>query len=78
MIDLRKTDRDLYQPPAKHGFISDFLRLRHGTWENLATLLIALGVFMLMQPFFLTLYSYSFVTTLAGTALFVICSKFPE
>jgi hypothetical protein len=33
---------------------------------------------MLMQPLSLTLYSYSFVTTLAGTALFTIVSKFPE
>jgi hypothetical protein len=71
-------DPSLYQPPEKRGFVANFLRLRRGPWENLATVLIALGVFMLMQPFFLTLYSYSFVTTLAGTALFVICSKFPE
>jgi hypothetical protein len=72
------TEPNLYQPPVKRGFIADFLRLRRGPWENLATLLIALGVIMLMQPFFLALYSYSFITTLAGTALFVICSKFPE
>ncbi len=72
------TDPNLYQPPEKRGIVADFLRLRRGPWENLATLLIALGVFMLMQPFFLALYSYSFITTLAGTALFVISSKFPE
>ena len=45
--------------------------------ENLATVLIAAGVLMLLQPFVLTLYTYSFVTTLAGTALFMIVSKFP-
>ena len=78
MTDLRPTDRELYQPPAKRGMVADFLRLRRGPWENLATLLIALGVVMLMQPFFLVAYSYSFLTTLAGTALFVISSKFPE
>jgi hypothetical protein len=72
------SDPNLYQPPEKRGIVSDFLRLRRGPWETLATLLIAFGVVMLMQPFFLTLYSYSFITTLAGTALFVICSKFPE
>ena len=72
------TDPNLYQPPEKRGIVTDFLRLRRGPWENLATLLIALGVVMLMQPFFLVAYSYSFITTLAGTALFVICSKFPE
>lgn len=72
------TERDLYQPPEKRGLLADFLRLRRGPWENLATLLIALGVVMLMQPFFMWAYSYSFITTLLGTALFVICSKFPE
>ena len=33
---------------------------------------------MLMQPFALALFTYSFVTILAGTALFVIVSHFPE
>ena len=46
--------------------------------ENLATALIAAGVIMLMQPLSLTLYSWSFAVTLAGTVLFVIGSKFPE
>ena len=46
--------------------------------ENIATALIVLGVIMLMQPFSLTLYSYSFITTLIGTVLFVVGSKFPE
>jgi hypothetical protein len=45
--------------------------------ENLATALIALGVIMLMQPFSITLYTYSFIVTLVGTLLFVIGSKFP-
>ena len=40
--------------------------------------LIGLGVVMLMQPLSLNLYSYSFATTLAGTLMFVIVSKFPE
>ena len=51
---------------------------RRGPWENAATALIALGVFMLCQPFSLTLYSYSFATVLAGTASFVVVSKFPR
>jgi hypothetical protein len=46
--------------------------------EHAATVLIVLGVIMLMQPFSLTLYGYSFVTTLAGTILFVVGSKLPE
>jgi hypothetical protein len=51
---------------------------RRGPWENGATALIALGVIMLCQPFSLTLYSYSFTTILAGTAMFVVVSKFPR
>jgi VIT1/CCC1 family predicted Fe2+/Mn2+ transporter len=49
-----------------------------GIAENTATGLIAAGVIMLMQPFSLTLYSWSFAVTLAGTALFVVGGKFPE
>ena len=52
--------------------------LRRRPMEAMATLLIASGVFMLLQPFFLTLYTWSFLTTLAGTALFMVVSKFPE
>jgi hypothetical protein len=51
---------------------------RRGPWENAATAFIGLGVVMLMQPFSLDLYSYSFVTTLAGTLGFVVVSHFPE
>jgi hypothetical protein len=43
-----------------------------------ATAVIAAGVLMLLQPFSLTLYTWSFATTLAGTALFMIVSKFPD
>ena len=52
--------------------------LRRGPLEAVATIIIASGVLMLLQPFSLTLYSYSFVTTLFGTALFTVVSKFPE
>lgn len=45
--------------------------------ETAATVLIAAGVVMLMQPFSLTLYGWSFLVMLAGTALFVVGSKFP-
>jgi drug/metabolite transporter (DMT)-like permease len=58
--------------------LSRFMRMRRGPWENLATVIIAVGVLMLLQPISLTLYTYSFVTMLAGTAMFVIVSKFPE
>jgi hypothetical protein len=51
---------------------------RRGPWENAASALIALGVFMLMQPFSMALFSNSFVVILAGTIGFVIVSHFPE
>jgi len=52
--------------------------LRRGPMENLATLLIGLGFVMLFQPFALVLYTYSLVTLLFGTVMFIIVSKFPE
>ena len=51
---------------------------RRGPWENAATALIGVGVVALMQPFSLILYTYSFVTILAGTAMFVIVSHFRD
>ena len=51
---------------------------RRGPWEAAAIALIGAGVVMLMQPVSLTLYGYSFVTVLSGTALFIIVSKFPD
>ncbi|MBX2806646.1 MAG: hypothetical protein KTR19_11790 [Hyphomicrobiales bacterium] len=51
---------------------------RRGPWENGATVLIAIGVVMLMQPFSLWLYSWSFAAILMGTVGFVIVSHFPE
>ncbi|MFC3180835.1 hypothetical protein [Cypionkella sinensis] len=59
-------------------FVNGLLRLRRGPWEALATVLIALGVFMLMQPFALILFTYSFLVTLIGTVMFIITSHFPE
>ncbi len=52
--------------------------LRRGPMEMLAIVLIALGFFMLFQPFVLELYSYSFITMLVGTLMFVVVTKFPE
>ncbi|NIY76476.1 hypothetical protein HED22_12570 [Thalassospira sp. HF15] len=59
-------------------FINNLLRLRRGPWEMVASVLIALGVVMLMQPVAITLYTYSFITTLIGTVMFIIVSHFPE
>jgi hypothetical protein len=52
--------------------------LRRGPLENLAVGLIGLGFLMLFQPFLLALYTYSFITMLVGTVMFIIVSKFPE
>ncbi|MBV9460736.1 MAG: hypothetical protein JO141_24945 [Bradyrhizobium sp.] len=54
------------------------LWLRRGRSEAAAMTVIGLGVVMLMQPFSLDLYGYSFVTILAGTLGFVIVSHFPD
>jgi hypothetical protein len=60
------------------NFITGLMRLRRGPWEMLATILIGLGVFMLMQPFLLWLYTYSFIVTLVGTVMFIVVSHFKE
>lgn len=52
--------------------------LRRGPLEMLASLIIGLGLFMLLQPFALVLYTWSFVTMLAGTVMFMVVSKFPD
>ncbi len=52
--------------------------LRRGPMETLATVIIAAGVLMMLQPFALVLYSYSFVTTLVGVLMFTFVTKFPE
>ena len=59
-------------------FVSGLLRLRRGPWEMLATILIALGVVMLMQPFALWAFTWSFIVTLVGTVMFIITSHFPD
>jgi hypothetical protein len=51
---------------------------RRGPWEGGAMALIAAGMVMLVQPWSLDVYSYSFVTILAGTLGFVVVSHFPE
>jgi len=50
---------------------------RRQPWEIVAQVLIALGLLMLMQPFTITLYSYSFVVLLLGVVGFSIAGKLP-
>jgi hypothetical protein len=61
-----------------NGFLSGLLRLRRGPWELVASLIIALGVLMLMQPFALWAYTWSFLVTVVGTVMFIVTSHFPE
>jgi hypothetical protein len=61
-----------------NAFINGLLRIRRGPWELVASVLIALGVLMLMQPFALWLFTYSFIIALIGTVMFIIVSHFPE
>jgi hypothetical protein len=63
-------------PSMPRGFADKILR--RGPLEAVATTIIAVGVIMLMQPFSLTLYSWSFATTLFGTVMFTIVSKVGE
>jgi hypothetical protein len=51
---------------------------RRGPWENASAVIIGVGLFMLMQPFALALYTYSFIVILAGTAGFLVTSHFPD
>ncbi|MDE0699046.1 MAG: hypothetical protein OXH76_24770 [Boseongicola sp.] len=60
------------------NFVKGLARFRRGPWELLATIVIGLGVVMLMQPLVMWAYTYSFITTLAGTVMFIIVSHFPE
>ncbi|HEY6086317.1 MAG TPA: hypothetical protein VIV84_01130 [Burkholderiaceae bacterium] len=51
---------------------------RRGPMEMSACIVIALGIAMMLQPFALVLFTYSFVVTLAGVAMFTVVSKFPQ
>ena len=51
---------------------------RRGRMEMLACIVIATGFLMMLQPFAMILFTYSFLTTLFGTVMFMIVSKFPE
>ncbi len=49
-----------------------------GPWEAAAMTLIAGGIVMLVQPWSIDLYGYSFMTILVGTLGYVAVSHFPE
>ena len=51
---------------------------RRGRMEMLACVVITTGLAMMLQPFAMALYTWSFATTLFGTAMFMVVSKFPD
>jgi hypothetical protein len=64
---------------GKSGKVATLSRwFRRGRWEAFAMTLIAVGIVMLVQPWSIDLFSYSFVTILAGTLGFVVVSHFRE
>ena len=54
------------------------LWLRRNALELLACAVIATGIVMLLQPFAMVLYTWSFATMLAGTVMFMVVSKLPQ
>jgi hypothetical protein len=52
--------------------------LRRKPMEMLACVFITLGIVMMLQPLALVLFTWSFVTTLFGTLMFMVVSKFPD
>ena len=52
--------------------------LRRGRMEMLACAVITLGLVMMLQPIAMVLFTWSFLTTLFGTLMFIVVSKFPE
>ncbi|MFL9896221.1 hypothetical protein [Paraburkholderia sp. RL17-381-BIF-C] len=63
----------------KREFISPhrwLLRRRYS--EGASTVLIGLGMAMLVQPFSLALFTWSFPVILVGALAFVVTSHFPD
>ncbi|SAL12809.1 hypothetical protein AWB67_00203 [Caballeronia terrestris] len=52
--------------------------LSRGPGEAVSTVIIGAGIAMLVQPFSLTLYTWSFPVILAGAFAFLVTSHFPD
>jgi hypothetical protein len=61
---------------SKSGLWPKFFR--RDPMELVACGIITLGILMLLQPFAMVLYTWSFVTMLFGTVMFMVVSKFPQ
>jgi hypothetical protein len=75
MNSIIRSLETLKQNVRDHGIKALF---KKGPWENFASVLIIIGVLMLMQPFALWIFTYSFIVILVGTIGFMIVSHFPE
>jgi len=64
------------QSPPRRSLLRRIFR--RGPWETAAVTAIAVGVVMMMQPYWLWLYSESFRVIVVGTVAYVIVSKFPD
>jgi hypothetical protein len=53
-------------------------RLRGRTLERASAVVLGLGLAMLMQPWSMTLFTYSFTVVLVGVVLFSIAVKLPQ
>jgi hypothetical protein len=68
--------RDLPAAPKRHA---NWPRgLRRNRLELVACAVIATGLLMLLQPFAMVLFTWSFVVMLLGTVMFMVVSKFPQ
>ena len=65
-------------PPAETERAGLRRLFRRGPWEMAATVTIAVGCIMLMQPFSMWLFSNAFTVILTGTVGFVIVSHFSD
>ena len=76
IVDDERSMCELLETDLK---LRDFDVLWHTSAEEaFATVLIVIGVVMLMQPYAMVLYTYSFAVILVGTIGFVVVSHFPE
>lgn len=64
-------------PPAPPPAAGKRRFFRRQACERTSMALIAAGAFMLMQPFSIELFSYSFVVLLAGVVGYSIAGKLP-
>ena len=79
MKSLLPDDSDERRPsPGDKAAVLGHRWFKRNSLEMVACIIIGVGLFMLLQPFALILYTWSFLTMLTGTVMFMVVSKFPE